>query len=491
MLSHQSPLIAAEVNLAMLPVADAPNIVNENEEITIGDLHGNFIKLLYSLVKEGVVTQLTAEQYRKFLEIYHLPVAELTESQLRDFDALLATLKFNTNKKIRLIGDDLSDRGSNDIFTLKMIKQLKKNNVPTTVMLSNHTLEFVRAIEANKNFVSNKLPGPFSRSMANLQYLIDNKIVTRDEVVVLYDEFYRPNLKIIDYALSAENEITIFTHAGIPFLCIKEIATELGVDYSDSTHFQLAETIDKINQAFQELGNQGNMGAVCSRPLSSLDEALWNRSENIYRPDQVYNYRVKYVHGHNIPQGQLDHIYALDSKLGMPGLMTGKYLVHSTSSKPLVSQLHILSPSTRAMNDNLSNHQTKGITDLVTAISDLEKYGSKLGRTNLGDEVTMTANTLMSEAKKLQKGNVGQSIPETINNMKSTLHYMQAKFAVKRDDSLSHIVANVILSITLVGLIFQAINKYKTGSMFIFFSETTTREDLANNILSRINLVAG
>ena len=93
-------------------------------KITIGDLHGNAMKLIFVLVKHGFIRGLTNEDYNEFVKIYQTPVDQIAKEHLDRFNAILdnSSLEFNNVCKLNMLGDEFADRGSNDYFTLKILK---------------------------------------------------------------------------------------------------------------------------------------------------------------------------------------------------------------------------------------------------------------------------------------------------------------------------------------------------------------------------------
>jgi len=153
--------IREQVNIYKLPDVDMQYSKNDSE-VTIGDLHGNSMKLMFMLIKHGVAKGISDDDYKNLVEIYKkVPskapwhgeeVKELTKKDITEFNQILDKLVFNTEIGVRLIGDELADRGSNDYFTLKILEKLRKNNVPVEITVSNHSIDFLHATEKQTDF---------------------------------------------------------------------------------------------------------------------------------------------------------------------------------------------------------------------------------------------------------------------------------------------------------------------------------------------------
>jgi hypothetical protein len=247
---------------------------------------------------------------------------------------IINRLKFHSHLTVRLLGDELADRGSNDYFTLKILEKLAKSEVSVEILLSNHSIEFIQAYETNEKFVRQIMSEAHTHSMQNMQRFIDKQLVSRKDIMKMIQETYQPALKAIAYSLNEKNkEITIYSHAPIGFSVIEQLAIKLQVEYKDATCRELAESIDRINKKYQEQVKQGavhrlytskNMGkGYEGKTLNSNQAAfefiMWNRSyRSLDRPTKHFDYSLCFVHGHHPidPEANKNHIYNLDDKLG-------------------------------------------------------------------------------------------------------------------------------------------------------------------------------
>ncbi len=319
-----------------------------DQQITIGDLHGNAMKLLFILVKEGVASGLTASNYDKLVEIYKKNVLELTKEDIDEFNDILGRMQFNKTQ-LRLIGDELGDRGSNDYFTLKIIEKLAAQEVPFEITISNHSIEFLEAHEQHHETESHyhapMLRDGLANSLENLNILLEKGIIDGEEINNIAQYAYKPNLKVLSYSLNQANgdhpELTIYSHAAIGLANVQQLAALFHVSYVDVTPQALARTIDAINQTFQleyvqtnrvrQLcpehkmieGYEGNQGLhspdLSDAPLVFL---MWNRNyRQIDRPFNNDRYSLVYVHGHDDadPLANEKYVHNLDdenNKLG-------------------------------------------------------------------------------------------------------------------------------------------------------------------------------
>lgn len=240
----------------------------------------------------------------------------------------------NKGTLVRLIGDELADRGSNDFLTLKLLGFLHDNQVKVNILISNHSNEFIRSYEAlNFERPSGAIEGKDQRSFGNMKLLLDEGIISREEVTKLVNDAYKPRLKVLDYTLSKKG-ITLFTHAPVCFDRIKTVAEHLGVVYNDSTKEALAATIDKINTLFADIVQENRIHKFCaatsvkagfmtSEEIARLPlvDIIWNRWSDEKdtpkaRPANIHHYGVYYVHGHDPFQSKFEHVINLDTSCG-------------------------------------------------------------------------------------------------------------------------------------------------------------------------------
>ncbi len=318
-------LLEKKLNIFTFPTLDSDYPIANTDELTIGDLHGNAIKLLYFLIKQSIVKNIDSIDYNKLINIYKKPVAKLEKQDLNLFKNILKKIKCtkNQNSIVRLIGDELADRGNNDYFTLKILQKLHERGVGLEILLSNHSAEFIKAYEiqqlnSHNKFVSQNLDSRFITSMINLQILMDKKLIDKKEVFSIYQTVYKPNLKLISYTLHSKNKaIVLYTHAPAGLEAVKLIASELDIDYKDGKLAELTQTIDKINNEFQEKYVQENNIRDLLEIENPVYSFIWNREYKILeRPEQKSGYKLSFVHGHDSREPSQKNIYSLDTDLG-------------------------------------------------------------------------------------------------------------------------------------------------------------------------------
>lgn len=409
-------------------------------EITLGDLHGNALKLLHFLIMQGVVRFKASVKnpeaiYQRFVQHYdaiavqevlyrkphllvgqekHTLIMEKTqasdptqkaalEEKIKNIDeavkiaetpeakekarkilvehsaafiSLMDSLEvLSSNTLVRLIGDEVSDRGSSDYLTLELLAFLQKNRVPVRVLVSNHGSDFIRSCESLTKHSSELVDagiilGAQKISFLGLQAAFNQENgCSPSRLDTLVSSVYKPSLRLLDYSLD-DNGITLFTHAPVRFSVLEDLANALGVIYEDQDPKALAKTIDKMNSVFAKRLKANDLGDLLAIPEHTANELgldgaslskaeqkdwpfvhlIWNRwseqkdsNEPEARPPFHNGYAIQYVHGHDpyIPQKQ-HHIINLDSELGKnsrPQDVSRKYLVLSIS-QPTYQEQH-------------------------------------------------------------------------------------------------------------------------------------------------------
>ena len=274
------------------------------------------------------MTNFNENDYQKMLKIYKKKATSLTVGDIETYDTLVNNLKFHKDTLVRLIGDELADRGSNDYFTLKILEKMHAEKVPMEIILSNHGLEFLRACknanasENNKGFHGVKIEQVYASSVVSLNKLVKRGLVEKEDIIRISNTAYEPKLKAISYSINPNNDqITIFSHAPIGLENIKNLAVQFNVEYQDSTSEQLAQTIDSINKKFKYEDHLKNkiFEHKIEDKNNALIVAIWNRDyKNLNRPQKLNGFNLAWVHGHdsNDPKIGLPHITNLNNELG-------------------------------------------------------------------------------------------------------------------------------------------------------------------------------
>jgi hypothetical protein len=289
---------------------------NSNTHVTIGDLHANAIKLIYILTEEGCL-EISPEDYEKLYKIYITNVKNLTKEELLEFKKIISEAKINKEKRFVLIGDELADRGQNDVFILFILQKIYQEGLPVSILLSNHSAEFINDYD-NETFTGfNTLGKGQALSLENLLQLINEGIIKEEEIRNIVENAYIPMVKAIDCSLNEQGELVIFSHAPIGLETIEALAIKLGIDYLDDSIDSLVNTINEINHQINIEFKEGRLSEMineeqrmsnsvepipCSSPIQRL---IWNRAlgdELVVEP--AGKFKVKFVHGH-IGQGEV------------------------------------------------------------------------------------------------------------------------------------------------------------------------------------------
>lgn len=313
-------------------------------EVTLGDLHGNALKLLYFLIRNDVI-KMNKEDYKLFVTIYQKNPNELTAKDLAFFQIIMNSAEINTQHKIRFLGDDLCDRGMNDYYTLVIYKKLDQAGVPFDVILSNHGQFFLTAYERpeqsfNYNPYGEGENESIVQSMLNMGRLIDRGLVDQQEILKIIQNHYLKHIVLPGYTHNrGKNELTIYTHAPVDLAILAALANDLQVPFNDSNLHELTKSFDAINIKIK----QWLLSNTLTKHYSELNEAhnrantpspfkqiLWNRNYSILDRDPHPNnnsYSINYVHGHD----SMPNVFDLDNLFGKgDDFYKGPYAVYIT-----------------------------------------------------------------------------------------------------------------------------------------------------------------
>jgi len=477
-------LINEQVDIFKLPAIDESHKGNAEIQVTIGDLHGNAMKLMFMLVKHGIATQINETDYNRLVAIYKTATEDLTKKHLDEFNQILSTIEFSNNSLVRLIGDELADRGSNDYYTLKILEKLNQHKVPVEIIVSNHSIEFIEACEKQNNFHAPMLSYDHARSMEHLQYLVGEGIVARQEILTIAKNSYKPTLRAISYSLSQEKqEITIYSHAGIGLGTIKSLAQKLKVGYKDNTASELAQTIDNINVMFQIHVQTNRVNTLYTRDKmqegygddpSLVDETplefiMWNRNyDHIDRPYVHSNYCVNFVHGHDSNDPTKDNITNLDNTLGKSKAYNqGTYTVLYSKGEMALA---------------IRPEEIGVIKIFLQEIQAKEKVLRKNGHTGAADCAQALYDAINKQLIALNENN-------NILNFKQncTQAIEIARPELEKHRGWKQVLGNLALAVVGVGVLYVIaglINKAVTGNFLFFKTDSSNKIDQLEQLIS-------
>lgn len=156
----------ANLNLRIKPTKHTHKIT----QFTVGDLHANFVKLIYVLIRNGVC-QLSTPKYNELVALYEQK-PPLTKQQLQQFRNIIDRDLhiIDTSILVRLIGDIIADRGRNDYFVLKILSKLKQAKVPLSILMSNHDQTFLTAYGAFGQPLKEKVDLKYEKQFCRLTW---------------------------------------------------------------------------------------------------------------------------------------------------------------------------------------------------------------------------------------------------------------------------------------------------------------------------------
>lgn len=325
-MSHQY-INQEKVNIDVCPELDVEHQLSKGMQVSLGDLHGNFQKLLYAGVRHGALV-IDHSDFSSLASIYATKPLQI--AHIKQFNELLARIQVNPAAKdslLRLIGDVVADRGANDYLTLKLLQKFKQGGLPFENLLSNHDAELIGLYENNQPFNYSKLQGQ-ANSANQMQDLIARGVVSRDEINALIEDCYKPALKALSYSFNDQGKLTIYSHAAIDPQTIHFMADKLELPWLGNDDASIAKTIDAINVEFAKHVQNNTVTKLLDLDSVSLDALngveqidakkfpfaflIWNRkATNLNRPDHI-----NFVHGHDKSDLTKGNIFNLDNDLG-------------------------------------------------------------------------------------------------------------------------------------------------------------------------------
>jgi len=349
-----NPLIPGElITIPSVNIQYYPSYILENlREVTLGDTHGNALKLLFCLIATGLI-ELDFFVYDEFVKLYQKEEKEraisvLTAEDLSTLDNIFKKISVkDPTKALRLVGDEVADRGANDVFNLALFERLHAINLPFEIIYSDHGMDFLLMLDGEKSIIS----PPYNYSgrrffnMLNVQQKEEKEDV-KTTIIEGLKRYYFPHLKLFSYSVTRTDcpaNIVLFFHTTCDATAIKKLAAYFGTEYNDDSAVQLALSIDKINQAyadvlqddtkrkaFLKLYLEGNEQSHLRNNHKVYDgshvglllhDLAWQRYKNPNHLPQVKqlpgrDYSIFYEHGHTCFlsgfSSQRDHVINLD-----------------------------------------------------------------------------------------------------------------------------------------------------------------------------------
>ena len=268
-----------------------------NTSFSVGDTHGNAVVLIRYFYEAGIIN-IDQDQYNELIKIYDVDsvhkFSKLNKQQCDQFREIVkkgfANAQVPEGISLRCFGDMFADRGSNDLLSLIILDELRKNfpDQRGTILISNHDKSLL-----SNYLLGNLRPGqklmlevqPCS-SLIRLKHLIDNKIISYAEFDEMMKTAYLPALKLIDYVRTEDGGIDIMAHAPITLDAIHKAMQQL---LPSNKHLNIYESednvahiIDQLNEVFAAGLTESNstiFKAITSNPSSSnpINAFIWPR----------------------------------------------------------------------------------------------------------------------------------------------------------------------------------------------------------------------
>jgi hypothetical protein len=222
-------------------VDHAGKIYTEDDYVTMGDLHGNFGKFVYFLVKEGMASFQDPQDCQKLLDLYYRSpkaTAFPVDPVLDDLISKINIMRPPQVPNVRLIGDELGDRGKNDGLIIKLMSKLFSAQPGAEVIASNHSIFFMRMINGvfggvDDAFLSAKQTDSM-RSIFNKMFSKTSLMPTDqnelENVKKFINEDYLDRLKLVSVTNHSSGKKTVFTHAPSGDLSLIKAASELNIN---------------------------------------------------------------------------------------------------------------------------------------------------------------------------------------------------------------------------------------------------------------------
>ncbi len=327
-------------------------------QVTIGDLHANIIKLIYFLIRNGIISMDDAV-YSRLVDLYKANQSTWSESYLQELcTSLKSFVVINKHVLVRIIGDDVCDRGMLDLSLLWFLEEFVEQQGLVQIHVSNHGFEFITYYELNIHNRFDELKDTdvfslygryqnvFSKSLSHLDFILKQGWIDWDTLQRLYESIYRPLLRVMTYSICPNTlETHLFSHAECGLETISCIGEHFGLaDSPNPTIARIINTIEFINLQFQV--RYANVNNICKlsasgsgfyhnilvdsplNSLSAINHLVWRRANDplpplltpeklSFRPEGDVSCKpLGWFHGHCDLTKDTGHTFTLDSACG-------------------------------------------------------------------------------------------------------------------------------------------------------------------------------
>ncbi len=138
--------------ISLLRTPFRSHILNHNTYV-VGDLHGNFARLILTLIHFNFIT-MKAPRHGENVLVEILTAYKAYNLSFDEILILLNRLFYVTPdwpKELIFIGDTICDRGLSDFLTLTIFHWMKMNGIRYSVIMGNHELTILRAHAFSKH----------------------------------------------------------------------------------------------------------------------------------------------------------------------------------------------------------------------------------------------------------------------------------------------------------------------------------------------------
>lgn len=378
-----------EVDLKLYPLDITLLPKEQTRQLVLGDLHGNAIKLINILIREGVL-KLSESQYHMMYEIYHKDPHIVNTEDLANFANILNNADIDSNVTCLFLGDTLADRGMNDYYTLFIYEKLVTNNIKFNIIYSNHDVEFLIQYQAgfdqpNATIFQDQYHA-FGTSLTNMQALVADEKIDVSAVNRLVATCYLPHLCLIAAEQTTHEQqpcTLVFTHAPITPNQLLDLIILYNIDVSENDTLQ--KTIEQINLSFLKSigGNTANCVQLSGNP--TLYPLLNDRYENLVAFDfkrlnigrrirwQILeNYHALNIHGHVCTEKPSKNLSPwafinMDTAWGMPGEDIGDYKIGYHSLPCITMEASEKQGHTLWATPNLPHHEDSNASEMKPA----------------------------------------------------------------------------------------------------------------------------
>lgn len=329
--SQQAGLGTHSIQIDFDKIPSSKSISANYNEVALGDMNGNSMRLLHELVHTGIV-QIQSGMEAKWAELMH----SIEQNQVQpDFGANLDKVIKVTNpeKRLVLLGDLLCDRAHNDWFMLSVIDFLDRQGQQLDIIFSNHDCGFLEYYLLNKDksdteaysstgSQNKRINKDATTSLQALESSLNTDPMLRPQFLAM-TETYKKHLLLLSPSLDQQ---ALYSHAVVNEAMFEDMLKLAGQNLDDRDTLSINEQCTIINKYVREktfINLKEFQSVWCKENMIIQRDSNSAQKKQVMNPFYQCIWNVGPIESNSIFADPNDRYCNMDVPAGMPKSVHG------------------------------------------------------------------------------------------------------------------------------------------------------------------------